>query len=57
MKQHALSERDHSNEDSVPCPDRMTGARAKPTRKIHIPELYRSPTRDRDTQGCMKARA
>jgi hypothetical protein len=29
----------------------------KPAREIRIPELYRTPTPDRDFQGCMKARA
>lgn len=35
----------------------LSKARAKPAIQIHIPELYRFPVRDRDTQGCMKARA
>ena len=30
---------------------------AKPATRVHIPELYRRPARDRDAQGCMKARA
>lgn len=32
-------------------------AKAKPARKIHIPELYRLPAGGRELQGCMKARA
>jgi hypothetical protein len=32
-------------------------AAGKPDREIRIPELYRTPTPDRDFQGCMKARA
>ena len=34
---------------------RETGG--KPAKEIRIPELYRTPTPDRDFQGCMKARA
>lgn len=54
MKDRSLSNQTHSRETVVRLPKEAGG---KSAREIRIPELYRTPTPDRDFQGCMKARA
>jgi hypothetical protein len=51
MKRHTLPEKTCTSGDHA-----TSKTSEKPAGRIHIPELYRLPARDRDAQGCMKAR-